>query len=305
MKLVQLQYVSAVAEQGSFSSAARKLGVAQPALSHQIKLLEEELTTTLFLRSQGGAEPTDSGLILVDHAERILEQVELARHDTLTNGSEPSGEVSLAIANAMSGAVLPILVKEIGQRFPNITLRVRSDTSTQVQIALENGRDDLGILPSRPTLTKVHSVPFVNQNMYFICKPEPRKKSKRDKKHAITLGQCASHAMALVRVGQPFRTQLEQVAEEQSLAFEVKYESNSLQMICSYVESGLACSILPWCAVEEKVLLGKIEARLIEQPIISQTYLVAWPKNRPLNLPSSVVRNTLEEIVAKNIGAQH
>ena len=171
MKLVQLSYLSAVAKEGSFSAAARALGVAQPALSQQIGLLEQELGSSLFIRSQSGAEPTQSGSILIEHAQRILEQVELARHDTLTNGSEPSGEVSLIMANAISTAVLPHLVLEVARQYPNITLRVQSDTSPKVQLALENGRNDLFILPDRSTLKKANTRPFI---CLLYTSPSPR-----------------------------------------------------------------------------------------------------------------------------------
>jgi len=296
MKLVQLSYIAAVAKEGSFSGAARALGVAQPALSQQIALLEQELESSLFMRSQSGAEPTQSGSILIEHAQRILEQVELARHDTLTNGSEPSGEVSLIMANAISAAVLPHLVAEVARQYPKITLRVQSDTSPQVQLALENGRNDLFILPDRSTLKKANTQPFINQNLYFISGPDTPQKD--NDANPITLKQCVSSPLALVRVGQPFRQQLEQTAEEHGHSLIVKYQTNSLQMIRSYVESGLACSILPWCAIEEKVMLGKIRARLIEKPVITQAYIVAWPKNRPLNLPGKSVGDILVHSVA-------
>ena len=296
MKLVQLTYLLSVAEEGSFSGAARALGVAQPALSQQIALLEEELQTTLFLRSQSGTEPTQSGELLIEHARRILEQVELARHDTLTNGREPSGEVSLVMANAISGAVLPLLVSEVARQYPNITLRVRSDSSPNVQLALENGRSDLGILPDRPSLTKVNAESFVSQDLYFISKPDATKKKQTPR--SITLKQCTLSPLALVRVGQPFRQQLEQTANEHALELDVAYQTNSLQMINSYVEGGLACSILPWCAVEEKVKLGKMQARLIRDPVITQSYIIAWPKMRPLNLPSQAVSDILVGRVA-------
>jgi len=296
MKLVQLQYLSAVAKEGSFSGAARVLGVAQPALSQQIRLLEEELESSLFMRSQSGAEPTQSGSILIEHAQRILEQVELARHDTLTNGTEPSGEVSLIMANAISAAVLPHLVLEVAHQYPKITLRAQSDTSPQVQLALENGRNDLFILPDRSTLKKANTQPFVDQNLYFISKPDTPAKDNPAK--SIPLKQCVSSPLAVVRDGQPFRQKLEQTAEEHGLSLNVKYQTNSLQMIRSYVESGLACSILPWCAIDEKVMLGKIRARLIKKPVITQSYIVAWPKNRPLNLPGKAVADILVRSVA-------
>jgi len=215
VKLLQLQYISAVATEGSFSGAARALGVAQPALSQQIGLLEQELDTTLFLRSQSGAEPTQSGSILIQHAQQILDQVDLARHDTMNNTSEPSGEVSLTMANAISASVLPPLVAQIAQKYPKISLRVQSDSSPKVQLALENGRSDIGVLPDRTSLKKVNTQPFVNQNLYFVNKPEASAKGKD--KNTITLQRCVSAPLALVRVGQPFRKQLEETAEQNGL----------------------------------------------------------------------------------------
>jgi len=299
VKLLQLQYISAVATQGSFSGAARALGVAQPALSQQIGLLETELDTTLFLRSQSGAEPTQSGSILIQHAQQILDQVELARHDTMNNSQEPSGEVSLTMANAISASVLPPLVAQIAHKYPKISLRVQSDTSPKVQLALENGRSDIGVLPDRASLKKVNTRAFVNQNLYFVEKPEVP--ARENPKKTITLNQCVSSPLALVRIGQPFRKQLEETAELNGASLDVKYQTNSIQMISSYVESGMACSILPWCAIEEKVLLGKLQARMITKPVIAQAYLVAWPKLRPLNVPSQIVVDTLVGSVANLI----
>jgi len=296
VKLLQLQYISAVATEGSFSGAARALGVAQPALSQQIGLLEQELNTTLFLRSQSGAEPTQSGSILIQHAQQILDQVDLARHDTMNNSSEPSGEVSLTMANAISASVLPHLVAQIAQKYPKISLRVQSDSSPKVQLALENGRSDIGVLPDRASLKKVNMRPFVNQNLYFVTKPESS--SNKTVKKNITLHRCVSSPLALVRVGQPFRKQLEETAEQNGLKLDIKYQTNSIQMISSYVESGMACSILPWCAIEEKVLLGKLQARMITKPVITQAYIVAWPKLRPLNIPSQIVVDTLVDSCA-------
>lgn len=300
MKLLQFQYVLAISEEGSFSGAARSLGVAQPALSQQIRLLEKELNTILFARSQSGAEPTQGGSILIQHAQQILDQVDLARHDTMNISSEPSGEVSLSMANAISASVLPHLVAQVAKKYPKISLRVQSDTSTKVQLALENGRIDLGVLPDRASLKKVNAQPFVDQNLYFVSKTESSR-NKQFKKN-ISLEQCASSPLVLVRTGQPFRKLLEETAEQKRLKFDVKYQTNSIQMISSYVESGMACSILPWCAIEEKVLLGKLQARKIVKPVMTQAYLVAWPKLRPLNIPSKIVVDTLVGSVAGLLG---
>ena len=81
MDLKQLEYFVHVVDLGGFSRAARVLGVAQPAISRQVRGLEVELRQSLLLRNGRGATPTEAGKRLLEHARGILQQVERARHD--------------------------------------------------------------------------------------------------------------------------------------------------------------------------------------------------------------------------------
>ena len=91
MNLRQLEYFVHVAELGSFSKAALVLGVAQPALSRQVRALETELRETLLLRDGRGVRLTDAGTRLFEHSVGILQMVSRAREDIGANRDEPVG----------------------------------------------------------------------------------------------------------------------------------------------------------------------------------------------------------------------
>jgi len=294
MKLTQLKYVSAVAREGSLSNAARSLGMAQPALSQQIKALEEELNAQLFFRTPRGTELTSSGRILVEHARSILDQVEMVQHDIELNGQQVAGETSLVIAHAIAGYILPTLLSRLHQYYPLVQLRVTPASSVDVQVALENSRIDLGVLPDRDALSKVNAKQVLKQPLYFIRSAE--QSADESDNPEISLAAAANHPLVMTRRNQPFREQLETLARTRGVQLDARYESNSVLMITSYVESGLASSVLPWCAIAERVALGKVTAQRICDPAIEQTYIVAWPKSRPLNRPSTVVRDILADM---------
>jgi len=90
MSLTQLEYFVAVAEEGAISRAALRLHVSQPPLTRQIKSLEEELGAPLFARSASGTSLLPTGELFLEHARRVLEQVEAARRAiALHTGAPP------------------------------------------------------------------------------------------------------------------------------------------------------------------------------------------------------------------------
>src|SRR6188472_2384800 len=97
MKLLQLRYLIQVAETGSFTKAATKLNVAQPALSRQIKLLEDELGVSLLRRDGRGVEPTAAGNELVRRSMDIFKHLFEAREAVMAFRGQMEGEVTIGI----------------------------------------------------------------------------------------------------------------------------------------------------------------------------------------------------------------
>ena len=279
MKLQQLRYLVAVAEEGSLLKASRRIGVAQPALTQQLSALEASLETKLLHRSARGTRLTQSGSVMVEHAKAILERAAVAVRDVQEQRDIVTGEISLVVANAVAEMIVPRLLKRMAAEYPLVSLRISAQDSGSVQSALENARIDLGVLPEHDHLKSVNSQPLLSEPMVFVTSAGSRNGGTSE---PITFAKAVQSPLIVVEKSNPLRQELEQIAARNRIVLNVAAESNSLLMMRSYVESGAANCILPRCAVAEKVRVGALQIRSIVKPRIAQHYLVAWPKSRPL-----------------------
>lgn len=144
MELRHLRYFLAVAEELSFTRAARKLRINQPPLSTQIRHLENELGTQLFRRLARGVELTDAGKLLLEQARVILEQVEDAALGVRRRGRGETGRVIVGTSGAIFHPLIMKILYECKIRYPDLTIPVDVEVSnTSLLIAwLRTGRID-------------------------------------------------------------------------------------------------------------------------------------------------------------------
>ena len=146
MTLQQLTYFLAAAEHGSFTAAADVLRLARPSVSEQIAHLEAELGAALFVRAGRRLQLTDAGRLLVPEAERTLASAREAadavrRARTLTGGTASLGTFSTA-----DHLLLPRLVEDFAQRYPEVAVRVVGENSSQLADAVRAGRLEAGLV---------------------------------------------------------------------------------------------------------------------------------------------------------------
>jgi len=102
MDVRQLRYFVEVVEAKSFTRAAERVHVAQPALGFQVRKLEDELGVTLLHRHSRGVDPTEAGRALLRHAHAVLRQIELARQELMDLSGPPRGAIALGITPTAS-----------------------------------------------------------------------------------------------------------------------------------------------------------------------------------------------------------
>ncbi len=146
MELRDLRYFVAVAQQRNFSRAAEQLRVSQPALSEQIRKLEDELGAPLFERTSRGALLTDAGQALLPQARAVLAQAELAAETVRSVADGVAGTLTLGFIDSAWLGILPPLVHRFVERYPNVKLRLRELGTRQQLEALEAGEIDVGIV---------------------------------------------------------------------------------------------------------------------------------------------------------------
>ncbi|MZI92856.1 LysR family transcriptional regulator [Vibrio sp. CAIM 722] len=147
MEIRQLRYFIAVARELSFSAAARKIHIAQPALTRQIRSLEESVGVGLLERQARGVTLTPAGKVFLQDAERILSCLEEAKHNAIKTEKGMQGELRMGVTVMLLWVKeLSGLLKEFRRRYPKVMLKLNTMLSGPQINALREGNMDLGIL---------------------------------------------------------------------------------------------------------------------------------------------------------------
>ncbi len=145
LEIRHLRYFLAVAEAGSFSRAADRLGISQPSVSQQMRDLEADLRVSLFQRKGKRILLTPSGLIFQEHARAILRQIENFLQELTSEPGQLRGALHLGIVPILNVPLAPHLLGLFAADHPGINLTVEEISSTEIETALEEGRMDVGL----------------------------------------------------------------------------------------------------------------------------------------------------------------
>src|SRR5881394_3007647 len=147
MKLHQLRYLAAVAQNGlNITAAAQKLHTSQPGVSKQIKLLEDELGFQVFVREgRNLTRITPAGQQVIERALKILQEAQSIRHLSTELRDEGKGSLSIGTTHTQARYVLPDVIREFRNRFPNVRLNLHQGTSEQIAEMVEHDRVDFVI----------------------------------------------------------------------------------------------------------------------------------------------------------------
>lgn len=150
MDLRQLRYFLAVAEERSVTRAAARLHLTQPPLSAQLARLEHELGVELFVRHRRGVDLTEAARQLVEHARRVLADVDAAAESVRRIGQGRSGRLALAFAPAIAWSVLPALLHRFRSGLPEVDVRFLEAGTDAVAEHVRARRADLGLVHLAP-----------------------------------------------------------------------------------------------------------------------------------------------------------
>jgi len=146
MELRHLRCLVALDDEQQFTRAAQRLGIAQPALSQQIRRLEAEMGLPLVDRTTRSVQLTAAGVTLVGHARRMLHEADLAVAELQDLRGLRSGRLEVGASHTIGELDLSQLLAEFHRRFPDVELRVQDDVSLELASALNRGELDLAFI---------------------------------------------------------------------------------------------------------------------------------------------------------------
>src|SRR5215217_2788437 len=193
MDLRQLTTFVQVADLGSLSKAAERLRIAQPALSRQIRLLEEELKVALFARHGRGMVLTPAGELLRGRAGGILRQVEEARADLMEEAGAVRGRVVFGMPPTVGDVLATRLIERFLALHPEVRLRVVTAYSGYLLEWLHSGEVDIAVVYSTERAANVRISPLLVENLYFVGAGGPTEEAG----HAVPFAEVAARRLVL------------------------------------------------------------------------------------------------------------
>ncbi|MBX3665715.1 MAG: LysR family transcriptional regulator [Burkholderiales bacterium] len=274
----RLQVFHAVARQLSFTKAAEQLFMTQPAVTFQIKQLEEHLNTRLFERSHGRIALTPAGELVLGYAEKILTLSE----ELETRVSELTGEISgpllLGASTTVAEFFLPQILGEFKARHPLVRARMTVGNSETIVTRVAEHALDLGLIESPSQLHGVQTEVCCDDVMVMICSP----RYKLAKAGKVSPAEVSSEPFISREPGSGTREVADQYFQQNGVspdAINVVMELGSPEAIKGVVETGLGVSILSRATVAKELKLGVLVAVPLDPPLVRGLSVVT-PKDR-------------------------
>jgi DNA-binding transcriptional LysR family regulator len=288
MELHQLKCFQAVVEEGGFKRATSRLHVTQPALSYQIKQLEQELDATLFDRRPGGVSLTEAGRVLFDHAQAVFDSVRRAEHAVHELGEGVVGEIRIGVINSVGLSFLPQLLGSMRHAFPSTHTNVfcRRDSNVILDQLLAN-KLDLAIVADPRVDRRLKSETLIEDPISLVCGPKhPMHGRKKVKATELRGLQFVSISPEL-----PTGTLIQRYLARVGVDVQSVVSSDNLEIVRKMVEVGLGVALLPNMFLGDATGPGggTLTHAIMDPELSRRIALVTWRQSNPSRAVSAFI----------------
>lgn len=292
MDLVQLRYFVKVAELRSFTRAAAALHVAQPAITRQVQMLEDELGVRLLFRHSRGAEPTQEGLRLKDGAEAIFHLISQTRADVVSCSTTVSGTVRIGFPPSVGDLLIGSSVARYRDLYPNVSLKLHEGYSHVLRDSLLADKLDLAILTGREVNPLLFTTHLFNEELWLLeaANGQPPATGTR-----YGFAEVAGRTLVQPSTSNTMRQLLERSASDLGVSLNVKVEAEALQVIKGLVRRGVGSHVSPFSAVSQDIESGDFQGGPIEGLSVAR-YLA-----RRIDRPTSLALQRFQALLTEHL----
>ncbi|MEA2782061.1 MAG: LysR family transcriptional regulator, nitrogen assimilation regulatory protein [Rhodospirillaceae bacterium] len=275
--LRRLRYFIAVCEHGGFSRASNSIGIAQPSLTRQVKLLEKEIGLPLINRTGRGAEPTEEGRFLLNGSRQHIEGLNDLVRELRRRTSTFSGEVVIGVCPTIAPFFLDDLKSHIRETHPSITLSVIEAHSGDLQNLMASNKLDLSIT-HRPTAPMgADFVELFSESLVLVSAYSPEQDQC-----SRTLAEISRMKLILPSVNHELRRIIDRVCAASSVSLRPDLELDSLDAIKAVIvgKPMQYGTILPFHSVKQEVNNRQLCCYRIDDKGMHRTIAVVIPSDR-------------------------
>ncbi len=276
MNFKQLEAFVWVAELQSFTGAARHLYMSQPAISFQIKALEEDLQVTLFRRNEKKVTLTEAGRLLYPEAKQLLGHYQKIKAGLDALRGLQTGQLVVGASTIPGEYLLPYYLGRFHQKYPGVRVKLRIAGSGDVLRWLQEREIDLGVVGSAGEAENLEFVPWLDDELVIIVPPRHRWAGK-----SVEIGEMAGEKCVLREEGSGTRRSILSILEKHGLtpdSLNVEMELGSTRAVISAVQAGVGIGFVSRWAAADAINTGAVgEVRLLGVNMVRKLYLARYP----------------------------
>ena len=298
MELAHLETFLAVAEERSFSRAAKRLRRTQPAVSQVVRKLESELAELLFDRSSRDGTLTDSGRLLQEYAHQLLNLRKEARASLKQLRQLQTGQLTVA-ANEYTILYLLPLLHEFRRVHPGIRIAVRRSLASEVPKRLHEHEVELGMLSFQPEDPQLRSVVVYRDELAFVVpRSHPLAGSKQ-----VSIRQLGAENFAAHNVPSPYRARVIAAFQRHKTPLHMDVELPTIEAIKKFVAMGNGVALVPRLCVEQEVLRGDLVIVPVRELVFERKLRLVVRKGGALSHAAQAFLKVAEAFSAAHGGA--
>ncbi len=253
MDLFQLETFLAVAEERSFSRAAKRLYRSQPAVSQTVRKLEEEIGEHLFDRSSRDGRMTDAGRILTEYARRLLNMRHEAQGALEELRALHKGKLVLGANEFTCLYLLPVL-NEYRRLYPLVKVTVQRSLASRIPDELLNHTVEMGVISYRPEQEELRTIVVYRDELTFVVPPShPLAKAGE-----VSIRQLGSESFVAHIVPSSYRAKVLEAFKRRRVPLNMNVELPTIEAIKKFVAGGNGVALLPGICVQPEVERGEL-----------------------------------------------
>ncbi len=258
MNIQQFQYILAVAEYKHFEIAAEKCCITQSTLSTMISKFEDEIGFKIFDRKKKPVQLTNEGKIILEQLTIIVNNIDQLKELTSEVKGEVTGSLTLSVIPTIAPFLLPLFLQNFATKFPNLKIKVREETTSEIVRKLKSRELDIGILSIPLNDKEIIEVKLYDEPFLFFD-------AENEMNEPITFKNIKMKNICLMEEGHCMRTQVLQLCDydENQLGSKLnfEYKAGSIDSLLRFVKANKATTLLPHLATidfsdNEKMHLG-------------------------------------------------
>lgn len=267
METRRLSYFMKIVECGSITQAARELGVAQPALSQQLSVLEHEVKAQLLLRSRSGTVPTPAGMRLYERAKRIVREVSSLEREL--SGEERGGVFSIGfVPSVMAALGLPFLQRMLKEH-PKLMPQIIEAPAFALRDLLGRGLVDVGVLPTSLVSSELQTAEIYADHLRIIG--DPRRLST-----AQSPRELATLPWLVTRAPNSIRNALSAWFARHGLEPNIVAEIDSLPLVLDAVLANLGVTLISSSAIPAHVDCSGLQGLPLPGGMVERSFFACW-----------------------------